>query len=148
MLCPGDTDPRESSGGMPVVDQTGMAVPPASPAAPDEPVMPTTGHVSDSASVGRQTRPSASVPPLKSASAHHSGSSARCLRTLSPGDAGPDVKRLQQLLFGQGFTYVSPTGAFDHATLRGVTQYQHNRSLTGDPMGVFGPVTCASLAGG
>ncbi|MEY9877349.1 hypothetical protein ABH931_006873 [Streptacidiphilus sp. MAP12-33] len=65
--------------------------------------------------------------------------------TLRPGDRGPAVVRLQQLLFQQGFTYVSETGVYDDATTRGVTQLQENRGLTGDPAGVYGPVSRASL---
>jgi hypothetical protein len=54
---------------------------------------------------------------------------------------GPDVTDLQQLLFGQGLTYVSATGVYDDATVRGVEQVQSDRSLTCDPPGVYGPCT-------
>ncbi|MFE6222738.1 MULTISPECIES: peptidoglycan-binding domain-containing protein [unclassified Streptomyces] len=64
------------------------------------------------------------------------------------GDSGPDVTRLQQLLFGQGFTYVTTTGTYDKATRRGVAQLQRDRGLSGDPEGVYGPDTRASLEGG
>ncbi|WP_078968460.1 MULTISPECIES: peptidoglycan-binding domain-containing protein [unclassified Streptomyces] len=68
-------------------------------------------------------------------------------RTLSTGDTGPNVTRLQQLLFGQGFTYVTVNGTYDEATRRGVTQLQKDRGLSGDPDGVYGPVSRASLDG-
>jgi peptidoglycan hydrolase-like protein with peptidoglycan-binding domain len=57
------------------------------------------------------------------------------------------VTALQQLLFDQGFTYVSTTGVYDGATVRGVTQLQQNRGVTGDPVGVYGPRTRAALQG-
>ena len=68
--------------------------------------------------------------------------------TLRPGDRGPAVLRLQQQLFQQGFTYVSPTGDYDAATTRGVTQLQQNRGLTSDPPGVYGPESRAALTSG
>ncbi|WP_229851540.1 peptidoglycan-binding protein [Streptomyces roseolus] len=58
------------------------------------------------------------------------------------------MTRLQQLLFGQGFTYVTTTGTYDKATRRGVAQLQSDRGLSGDPEGVYGPDTRASLEGG
>ncbi|MEV8532496.1 peptidoglycan-binding protein [Streptomyces sp. NPDC051211] len=67
--------------------------------------------------------------------------------TLRTGDSGPEVSELQQALFGQGFTYVSVTGRYDEATKRGVRQFQRDRSLRGDPSGVFGPHTRAALYG-
>jgi hypothetical protein len=80
--------------------------------------------------------PSASAPPSPSGSGP---------RTLRAGDTGADVRRLQQLLFAQGFTYVSVTGVYDDATVRGVTQLQQDRGLACDPRGVYGPCTRASL---
>ncbi|MBL1098317.1 peptidoglycan-binding domain-containing protein [Streptomyces coffeae] len=106
--------------------------------------MPATEPASVPPKTSRQ-RASASTPPSREPlSAHRRKSSSHFIRTLSRGDVGPDVERLQQVLFGQGFTYVSATGVFDDATLRGVVQYQRNRGITGDPLGVFGPVTRAS----
>ncbi|MBY8878768.1 peptidoglycan-binding domain-containing protein [Actinacidiphila acidipaludis] len=66
-------------------------------------------------------------------------------RTLRSGDGGPDVRDLQQLLFQQGFTYVSVSGVYDEPTVRGVTQLQEDRGLTCDPPGVYGPCTRAAL---
>lgn len=71
--------------------------------------------------------------------------SATAPRTLRSGDSGPDVTQLQQLLFDQGFTYVSLTGVYDAATERGVAQAQQDRGLTCDPRGVYGPCTRAAL---
>ncbi|MFD3531061.1 peptidoglycan-binding protein [Streptomyces sp. NPDC058664] len=68
-------------------------------------------------------------------------------RTLSMGDTGSDVTRLQQLLHAQGFTYVTVNGTYDGATRRGVAQLQRDRDLSGDPEGVYGPVSRASLEG-
>jgi hypothetical protein len=69
-------------------------------------------------------------------------------RTLRAGDRGVDVTELQNLLFGQGLTYVSATGVYDDATVRGVEQVQSDRSLSCDPRGVYGACTRAALTGG
>lgn len=66
--------------------------------------------------------------------------------TLSPGDRGAEVRALQQRLHAQGFTYVSLTGVYDEQTRRGVSQLQQNRSIKGDPPGVYGPATRAAFA--
>ncbi|MFJ7587821.1 peptidoglycan-binding protein [Streptomyces sp. NPDC097617] len=97
------------------------ASPPSSPSAPERPPKP-------------PSSPTASAPDP-------SGSSA----TLRMGDSGPEVRALQELLHGQGFTYVSVTGVFDHRTKRGVSQLQRDRSIKGDPDGVYGPATRASV---
>ncbi|WP_405787616.1 peptidoglycan-binding protein [Streptomyces sp. NBC_00029] len=81
-------------------------------------------------------------PPSPSAAAPGpSGSSG----TLRMGDRGPEVRALQELLHGQGFTYVSVTGVFDGQTKRGVSQLQRDRSIKGDPNGVYGPATQAAM---
>ena len=66
---------------------------------------------------------------------------------LSAGDSGAAVADLQRRLFNQGFTYVAVTGVYDRSTTRGVIQLQQNRGITGDPLGVYGPHTRASLEG-
>ncbi|MFI7355658.1 peptidoglycan-binding protein [Streptomyces avidinii] len=66
--------------------------------------------------------------------------------TLRMGDTGPEVRALQELLHGQGFTYVSVTGVFDNQTKRGVSQLQRDRSIKGDPNGVYGPATRAAMS--
>ncbi|MFZ3467523.1 peptidoglycan-binding protein [Streptomyces sp. 4.24] len=63
--------------------------------------------------------------------------------TLRPGDRGPEVRTLQQRLYGQGFTYVEVNGVYDDQTRRGVAQLQSDRGLTGDPSGIYGPHTRA-----
>lgn len=68
--------------------------------------------------------------------------------TLGPGDRGSQVRALQERLHGQGFTYVSVTGVYDEQTRRGVLQLQQNRSIKGDPPGVYGPATRAAFATG
>ncbi|MFB7182509.1 peptidoglycan-binding protein [Streptomyces sp. NPDC056257] len=65
--------------------------------------------------------------------------------TLRMGDKGPEVRALQEMLYGQGFTYVSVTGVFDSQTKRGVSQLQRDRSIKGDPPGVYGPATQAAM---
>ncbi|WP_052434364.1 peptidoglycan-binding domain-containing protein [Streptacidiphilus melanogenes] len=90
----------------------------------------------------------ATAAPQKSASATPTASQpapAAADGTLRPGDRGPAVVRLQQLLFQQGFTYVAVTGVYDAATTRGVTQLQQDRGITGDPTGVYGPRSRAAL---
>ncbi|MFD9305090.1 peptidoglycan-binding protein [Streptomyces sp. NPDC060048] len=85
------------------------------------------------ASASRDAKPSATPatqPPGEAA-------------TLRPGDRGAEVRALQERLFGQGFTYVSVTGVYDGHTRRGVTQLQQDRSIKGDPQGVYGPATRA-----
>ncbi|MER5733533.1 peptidoglycan-binding protein [Streptomyces sp. NPDC002138] len=67
--------------------------------------------------------------------------------TLRPGDSGAGVRALQERLFAQGFTYVSPSGVYDEQTRRGVSQFQSDRSLTGDPSGIYGPRTRAAMEG-
>ncbi|MFE2283398.1 peptidoglycan-binding protein [Streptomyces sp. NPDC059443] len=68
--------------------------------------------------------------------------------TLRPGDSGPEVRTLQGRLYAQGFTYVSVTGVYDEQTRRGVTQLQQNRSIKGDPLGIYGPSTRAAFESG
>ncbi|MFE9467913.1 peptidoglycan-binding protein [Streptomyces virginiae] len=65
--------------------------------------------------------------------------------TLRMGDRGPEVRALQEMLYGQGFTYVSVTGVYDGQTKRGVGQLQRDRSIQGDPQGVYGPNTQAAM---
>lgn len=84
-----------------------------------------------------------STPPPAQASA-----TPAVPRTLRAGDRGADVTELQNLLFGQGLTYVSATGVYDDATVRGVEQVQSDRSLSCDPRGVYGACTRAALTGG
>ncbi|MCX5409114.1 peptidoglycan-binding protein [Streptomyces sp. NBC_00335] len=65
--------------------------------------------------------------------------------TLRPGDRGAEVLALQERLHAQGFTYVSLTGVYDEQTRRGVHQLQQNRSIKGDPPGIYGPATRAAF---
>ncbi|MER6448990.1 hypothetical protein DEJ51_01800 [Streptomyces venezuelae] len=82
--------------------------------------------------------------PPSSPSASASGPSGSS-GTLRMGDTGPEVRALQELLYGQGFTYVSVTGVYDSQTKRGVGQLQRDRSIKGDSPGVYGPATQAAL---
>ncbi|MEU9236170.1 peptidoglycan-binding domain-containing protein [Streptomyces subrutilus] len=85
--------------------------------------------------------PSPKATPPPSTPAEPSGPPG----TLRMGDRGPEVRALQELLFGQGFTYVSVTGVYDGQTKRGVSQLQRDRDIKGDPQGVYGPATRAAL---
>lgn len=87
-----------------------------------------------------------SAPPATPSGSPTPSGTAPAPRTLRAGDSGPDVTDLQRLLFAQGFTYVSLTGVYDDATVRGVTQVQRDRGLTCDPIGVYGPCTRAAMA--
>ncbi|MEU4727562.1 peptidoglycan-binding domain-containing protein [Streptomyces sp. NPDC023588] len=125
---------------------TGLSVPalPArSPGAGEEPtprasVRSGTPSASPSAPSGTPATPSPkpSTPAARPSAA---------FTTLRMGDRGPEVRALQEMLYGQGFTYVAVTGVFDSQTKRGVSQLQRDRSIKGDPPGVYGPATQAAL---
>ncbi|MFB7055009.1 peptidoglycan-binding protein [Streptomyces vinaceus] len=91
-------------------------------------------------SAGRTTR---SAPPGGPSAAPSSGASG----TLRTGDRGPEVRALQERLYGQGFTYVAVTGEYDSRTERGVAQLQRDRDIKGDLPGVYGPATRAAFGG-
>ncbi|MFE7100225.1 peptidoglycan-binding domain-containing protein, partial [Streptomyces erythrochromogenes] len=88
------------------------------------------------------TSPGTKPPSTSSASAARPSSA---YVTLRMGDSGPEVRALQEMLHGQGFTYVSVTGVYDGQTKRGVGQLQRDRSIKGDPQGVYGPNTQAAM---
>ncbi|MFF3087057.1 peptidoglycan-binding protein [Streptomyces nojiriensis] len=101
---------------------------------------------SASASPSREPGASASQGPKPPSSPSASASSPPSSSgTLRMGDSGPEVRALQELLHGQGFTYVSVTGVYDSQTKRGVGQLQRDRSIKGDPPGVYGPATQAAM---
>ncbi|MEV6677346.1 peptidoglycan-binding protein [Streptomyces erythrochromogenes] len=91
---------------------------------------------------GATTSPGTKPPTTPSASAARPSSA---YVTLRMGDSGPEVRALQEMLHGQGFTYVSVTGVYDGQTKRGVGQLQRDRSIKGDPQGVYGPNTQAAM---
>ncbi|MEU9414860.1 peptidoglycan-binding protein [Streptomyces sp. NPDC048272] len=100
------------------------------------------GAEKPSSSPGREGAPTATSSPSRPpAVTPGNGASG----TLRPGDRGPEVRALQERLLGQGFTYVSTTGVYDGQTRRGVAQLQSDRSITGDPKGVYGPATRAAF---
>ncbi|MFJ9547189.1 peptidoglycan-binding protein [Streptomyces erythrochromogenes] len=118
---------------------TGTQAPgPAPSARPAEPSATATATGVPQAAAGPGTKP----PTAPSASAVRPSSA---YVTLRMGDSGPEVRALQELLHGQGFTYVSVTGVYDGQTKRGVGQLQRDRSIKGDPQGVYGPNTQAAL---
>ncbi|MFD6225595.1 peptidoglycan-binding protein [Streptomyces sp. NPDC060232] len=88
------------------------------------------------------TSPGPKPPTTPSASAPRP---SNAYVTLRMGDRGPEVRALQEMLYRQGFTYVSVTGVYDGQTKRGVGQLQRDRSITGDPQGVYGPNTQAAM---
>ncbi|CAM5335566.1 hypothetical protein SAVIM338S_00985 [Streptomyces avidinii] len=94
-----------------------------------------------SAGASRDAKPSSSSASSGSGAQPSSAGDG----TLRPGDRGPEVRALQERLYGQGFTYVSATGVYDEQTRRGVFQLQQNRSIRGDPQGVYGPATRAAF---
>ncbi|MFD5890336.1 peptidoglycan-binding protein [Streptomyces sp. NPDC060334] len=100
------------------------------------------GAEGPSTSPGRGSTPTATPSPSRPP-AVTPGDDASA--TLRPGDRGPEVRALQERLRGQGFTYVSRTGVYDEQTRRGVVQLQSDRSITGDPRGVYGPATRAAF---
>lgn len=140
----------------------GLSVPvlPArSPGAGEEPT-----PSGDSAGATASTAPSGAASTRASTAPSGSGPSAGASRdakpsgpsggaqpssegdgTLRPGDRGPEVRALQERLYTQGFTYVSLTAVYDEQTRRGVLQLQQNRSIKGDPPGVYGPATRAAF---
>jgi len=63
------------------------------------------------------------------------------MRALRSGLNGPDVKRWQYFLAGQGFTDVVANGLFDQATERATRSFQQNNGLSAD--GVAGTFTFA-----
>ncbi|MEU9161844.1 peptidoglycan-binding protein [Streptomyces sp. NPDC048424] len=105
---------------------------------------PTAPTAEPSASASAKASEGPEPTPSPSASAPRpSGAGAPV--TLRMGDKGPEVRALQEMLYGQGFTYVSVTGVFDGQTKRGVSQLQRDRSIKGDPQGVYGPATQAAM---
>ncbi|MEV7506931.1 MULTISPECIES: peptidoglycan-binding protein [unclassified Streptomyces] len=145
LLLPDDAQPEPSRAGPPAelsVPALPARSPDESPAAkagnPAPRPAPDRSQASPSAGATRDPKPSAeAVAPTAGPSAGHA--------TLRMGDSGPEVRALQQMLYGQGFTYVSVTGVYDGQTKRGVGQLQRDRSIKGDPQGVYGPATRAAM---
>ncbi|MFD9379406.1 peptidoglycan-binding protein [Streptomyces sp. NPDC059999] len=122
------------------------------PPAPAGPAVPS-ASASASGAAGRGAD-APSTPPGRGAAATAPASPSRppsaspgngTSGTLKPGDRGSGVRALQERLHGQGFTYVSTTGVYDEQTRRGVAQLQSDRSITGDPRGIYGPATRAAF---
>ncbi|MFJ8014431.1 peptidoglycan-binding protein [Streptomyces sp. NPDC096339] len=133
---------------------TGLTVPglpgrmPGSGAEPTESPGPTgsSGSPSPSPSASKSSAPPTSQAPKPTPSPSAPAAEAGVpTATLRMGDKGPQVRALQELLFGQGFTYVSVTGVYDGQTKRGVSQLQRDRDIKGDPQGIYGPATQAAL---
>ncbi|MFD7259794.1 peptidoglycan-binding protein [Streptomyces sp. NPDC059874] len=141
-LLTGSDDPEPP----PAKAPSGLSVPgfPGRAAGGEESTSPT---ARPSVTASPQTSaPATSQPPKPTPSASAStGKPAVPAATLRMGDKGPQVRALQELLFAQGFTYVSVTGVYDGQTKRGVSQLQRDRSITGDPQGIYGPATQAAL---
>ncbi|MEV6689542.1 peptidoglycan-binding domain-containing protein [Streptomyces sp. NPDC051130] len=125
---------------------------------------------SASASASASPSSSASRSPSPSASPSASRSSASPSRTPSPtpsrtsaapppppaaaqgptlryGDSGPEVKKLQQLLSGQGLYRGRFDGRFGKSTEDAVSEFQWYNNITADPWGVYGPATRKALEG-
>ncbi|MFF1556506.1 peptidoglycan-binding protein [Streptomyces sp. NPDC058279] len=117
----------------------------AVPTRPKTSAAPTPGSATPSgagSAASPSARPSGPPPGGPSAAAPPPADDAR---TLRQGDKGPEVRELQQRLYGQGFTYVAVTGVYDGRTRRGVAQLQSDRDIKGDPPGVYGPATRAAF---
>ncbi|MFJ3923252.1 peptidoglycan-binding protein [Streptomyces sp. NPDC090022] len=145
---PGRSGPPRSVPVLALPPRAGSAPAPGTPAVtPSQP----SSAAGSAGATGAAATPSASGgagarPPKESAAP---GTAAPpSAGTLRRGDRGPQVRALQERLFGQGFTYVSATGVYDEQTERGVAQLQRDRSLTGDPSGVYGPHTRAAFGDG
>ncbi|MFJ7779148.1 peptidoglycan-binding protein [Streptomyces yangpuensis] len=131
----------------PPADLTVPALP-GGPAVGTESPGPTASARSAAPSASATEAPSRTASPAAKPSTAPSASAARpssAYVTLRMGDSGPEVRALQELLQGQGFTYVSVTGVYDGQTKRGVGQLQRDRSIKGDPQGVYGPNTQAAM---
>ena len=63
--------------------------------------------------------------------------------TLSGGDKGPNVRRLQRALVSLGYDVGEPDGAFGAATEEAVKQFQADSGLEAD--GIAGPTTIAAI---
>ena len=123
------------------------AIPSAGPSSGSGVLVPAAGPVSAPATARAPAAAAAGSPSVRAHGPAAPTRSAAVPGALSRGDTGAAVTALQRLLFDQGFTYVSTTGVYDEATVRGVTQLQQNRGITGDPVGVYGPRTRAALQG-
>ncbi|MFK0253981.1 peptidoglycan-binding protein [Streptomyces sp. NPDC090445] len=143
-LWPGDSEPEnERSTQRP--DLSVPELPGSNPGADGSPT-PTPsarGTASPSPSPSPSASPSEKPPAPSTSAATPPGQRD----TLRMGDRGPDVTALQQLLYGQGFTYVHVSGVYDGQTKRGVAQLQRDRDVKGDPTGVYGPATRAAFGG-
>ncbi|MER5482077.1 peptidoglycan-binding domain-containing protein [Streptomyces sp. NPDC002812] len=129
--------PARSPGAGEETAPAGESLSPPASVAPSATAPPATGRPSSgpSPSTSRDTKPTGPTGPRPTPGGG----------TLGPGDRGAEVRALQERLHAQGFTYVSLTGVYDEQTRRGVTQLQQNRSIKGDPLGVYGPATRAAF---
>ncbi|MFE4258660.1 peptidoglycan-binding protein [Streptomyces sp. NPDC056883] len=129
--------PARSPGAGEETAQAGESPSPPATGAPSATAPPATGRPSSGPSPSTTRDPK---PPGPTGTRPTPGDG-----TLGPGDRGAEVRALQERLHAQGFTYVSLTGVYDEQTRRGVTQLQQNRSIKGDPLGVYGPATRAAF---
>ncbi|MFF1413195.1 peptidoglycan-binding protein [Streptomyces sp. NPDC058289] len=129
--------PARSPGAGEETASAGESLSPPAPGTPSATAPPTTGRPPSgpSPSTSRDPKPTG---PTGTRPTPGDG-------TLGPGDRGAEVRALQERLHAQGFTYVSLTGVYDEQTRRGVLQLQQNRSIKGDPPGIYGPATRAAF---
>lgn len=126
--------PQRSPGAGEEPTPAGESLRPSAPGTSSATAPPAAGRSPSGPSAGPSREPKPSAPTGTRPTPDAGG-------TLGPGDRGAAVRTLQERLYAQGFTYVSPTGVYDEQTRRGVTQLQQNRSIDGDPPGVYGPAT-------
>ncbi|MEV6579834.1 peptidoglycan-binding domain-containing protein [Streptomyces sp. NPDC051582] len=117
----------------------GASAPPASASG--------SASASASASAGSAGPAAGRAPKTAAPSGPSGAASSGASGTLRMGDSGPEVRALQERLYGQGFTYVQVTGEYDSQTKRGVAQLQRDRDVKGDQPGVYGPATRAAFGG-
>ncbi|MGW6970792.1 peptidoglycan-binding protein [Streptomyces sp. NPDC054952] len=67
--------------------------------------------------------------------------------TLAYGDSGSEVKKLQQLLSGQGLYRGRVDGRYGRSVENAVSEFQWYNDIQGDPWGVYGPATRRALEG-
>ncbi|WP_411102764.1 peptidoglycan-binding domain-containing protein [Streptomyces sp. cmx-4-9] len=140
--------PARSPGAGPAPEASGpdRSAPPSPAASASVSAAPASAAASAPAAPSASVSAGAAAPKTPRASASGPGGPP-APGTLRMGDEGEAVRDLQERLFGQGFTYVSPTGVYDSQTKRGVAQLQRDRGIKGDQPGVYGPATRAAFGG-
>ncbi|GHB38613.1 hypothetical protein GCM10010347_05100 [Streptomyces cirratus] len=158
---PGGTTLLDAKPSTPVVGMTPGEPSQGSPSASAGPSASTSASASPSSSASRSASPSASPSASRSSAAPSRTPSPTPSRTsaappppppaqgptLRYGDSGAEVKKLQQLLAGQGLYRGRFDGKFGKSTEDAVSEFQWYNDITADPWGVYGPATRKALEG-